>query len=208
MCSTSSTTFYLASSSLAGVAPRTHILAMTFNLPTSPDGRALRFLTQLTSTDGALGMPDADDPTTWYDSRFHRTAFAEASVMGLATTETGIMTAASYRVADGAAGHWVFAGTGLKDGDLFGIRSLHERCPGGASGHETDKRTAQTPPEYVLVAKGTNPDAGGAEIVVREGIGAGGGAVFNVGSISYVPSLLVDDPLSRITRNVLERFLA
>jgi len=172
------------------------------------DGRSLRFLTRLTSTDGPLGMPDDDDPSVWYDSRFHRTAFSEASVMGLATTETGIMTAAPYCVADGAAGHWVFGGTGLHDGDLFGEASLHERCAGGASGHETDKRTAQTPAEYRLLAKGTNPDDGGAEIVVREGIGAGGGAVFNVGSITYVPALLVDDALSRITRNVLERFLA
>jgi N,N-dimethylformamidase len=174
----------------------------------SDDGRSLRFLTQLTSTDGALGMPDADDPSIWYDSRFHRTAFAEAGVMGLATTETGIMTAAPYRVTTGMAGHWAFAGTGLADGELFGTVSLHERCAGGASGHETDKRTARTPPDFVLLAKGTNPDDGGAEIVLREGIGAGGGAVFNVGSITYVPSLLVDEPLSRLTRNVLERFLA
>jgi len=173
----------------------------------SADGRALRFRTQLTSTDGALGMPDAVDPSIWYDSRFHRTAFAEASVMGLATTETGIMTAAPYRVADGTAGHWAFAGTGLRDGDLFGVHSLHERCPGGASGHETDKRTSRTPPGYHLLAKGTNPDDGGAEMVVREGIGPGGGAVFNAGSITYVPSLVVDPPLGRITRNVIERFL-
>lgn len=173
----------------------------------SPDGRSIRFRTQLTSTDGALGMPDAEDPATWYDSRFHRSAFSEASVMGLATTETGIMTAAPYRVAAGAADHWVFAGTGLREGDLFGERSLHERCPGGASGHETDKRTAMTPPGYRLLAKGTNPDDGGAEIVLREGIGTGSGAVFNVGSITYVPALLVDGAISRITRNVLERFL-
>lgn len=128
--------------------------------------------------------------------------------MGLATTETGIMTAAPYRVVPGAADHWIYDGTGLRDGDLFGIRSLHERCAGGASGHETDKRTAQTPDGYVLLAKGTNPDDGGAEIVLREGIGPGGGAVFNAGSITYVPSLIVDEPLGRITRNVLERFLA
>ena len=47
------------------------------------------------------------------------------------------MTAAPYRVVD--AGHWVFAGTGLTNGDVFGQQSLHERIPGGASGHETDK---------------------------------------------------------------------
>ena len=34
------------------------------------------------------------------------------------------------------------------------------------------------------------------------------GAVFSVGSICYPSSLLVDDGVSRVTRNVLERFLA
>jgi N,N-dimethylformamidase len=172
------------------------------------DGRSLRFRTQLTSTDGSLGMRDAADPSTWYDSRFHRSAFAEATVTGLATTEAGIMTAAPYRVADGAGRAWVFAGTGLADGDTFGHVTLHERCPGGASGHETDKRSAQTPEGFMLLAKGMNPDGGGAEMVLREGIGRSAqGSVFNVGSITWVPALLIDEAVSRITRNVLERFL-
>ena len=37
------------------------------------------------------------------------------------------------------AAHWIYTGTGLKEGDLFGQKSLHMRCAGGASGHETDK---------------------------------------------------------------------
>jgi N,N-dimethylformamidase len=190
------------------------------------DGRSMRCLTQLTSTDGSLGMRDARDPATWYDSRFHRTSRPEAAILGLATTETGIMTGAPYRIAAGAAGHWAFRGTGLRDGDVFGETSLHERCSGGASGHETDKRTAMTPSAFQLLAKGLNPDQGGAEIVIREGAevnvadgraqdpaadvaaAEGAGAVFNVGSITWVSSLLVDEAVSAITRNVLERFLA
>ena len=35
-----------------------------------------------------------------------------------------------------------------------------------------------------------------------------GGAVFAAGSITYPASLLVDDAISRITANVLSRFLA
>ena len=35
----------------------------------------------------------------------------------------------------------------------------------------------------------------------------GGGAVFSVGSITYPASLLVDNAVSRITANVLRRFL-
>ena len=113
------------------------------------------------------------------------------------------MTAAPYRVVD--ASHWVFDGTGLNTGDVFGTACLHERCPGGASGHETDKRSAQSPAGTVLLGKGLNPDDGGAEIVFYER--RSGGAVFSVGSITYPASLLVDDAVSRITSNVLKRFL-
>lgn len=113
------------------------------------------------------------------------------------------MTAAPYRVMDEA--HWVFDGTGLHNGDLFGSKTLHERVPGGASGHETDKRSASSPANVRLLAKGINPEDGGAEMVYHEP--GRGGAVFSVGSITWVAALLVDDYVSRITRNVLERLL-
>jgi hypothetical protein len=63
----------------------------------------------------------------------------------------------------------------------------------------------QSPPESLLLAKGLNPDGGGAEMVIREL--EGGGAVFSVGSITYAASLLVDEKVSKITANVLKRFL-
>ena len=62
---------------------------------------------------------------------------SEANLLGVVYTESGVMTAAPYRVV--AADHWVFEGTGLNAGSLFGQASQHERIPGGASGHETDK---------------------------------------------------------------------
>jgi hypothetical protein len=114
------------------------------------------------------------------------------------------MTAAPYRVVD--ASHWVFEDTGLINGDLFGVHSQHERVPGGASGHETDKMTLNSPAGTKLLAKGLNPDNGGAEMVVRET--ASGGAVFSVGSIVWPASLLVDEGVSKVTENVIRRFLA
>jgi N,N-dimethylformamidase len=145
------------------------------------------------------------DPETGreIESRFDRTYESEANLLGVAMTDTGIMTSAPYKVID--ADHWVFAGTGLKNGDTFGANNLQERCPGGASGHETDKMSPSSPPETVLLAKGLNPDDGGAEMVCYEL--ASGGAVFSVGSITYPASLLVDTAVSRITANVLGRFL-
>jgi N,N-dimethylformamidase len=140
---------------------------------------------------------------TGHDSRMHRTYRSPASLLGVVYTEAGGMTSAPYRVVDSS--HWAFAGTGLSEGEEFGAASLHERCPGGASGHETDKMNANTPDGTVLLAKGLNRDNGGAEMVVRAT--PSGGAVFSAGSITWPASILVDPAVSAITRNVLDRFL-
>jgi hypothetical protein len=144
-----------------------------------------------------------DRPGEGIESRFHIYNESEANLLGVAFTGTGIMTSAPYRVVD--ADHWVFEGTGVRNGDVFGEASLHERVPGGASGHETDKITPSSPKNVELIAKGTNIDDGGAEIVVHEP--GHGGMVFSVGSITYPASILVDDVISHVTANVLTRFL-
>jgi hypothetical protein len=139
-----------------------------------------------------------------HESRFHMRCESEANLLGVVFTTAGIMTGAPYRVID--ADHWSLEGTGLKQGDLLGQKNLHRRCPGGASGHETDKRSRSSPSHAHLVAKGLNIDSGGAEIVCFET--PGGGAVYSVGSISYCASLPVDEHVSRVTRNVILRFLS
>lgn len=138
------------------------------------------------------------------ESRFHVRQESEANLLGVVCTEAGIMTAAPYGVVDET--HWVFAGTGLRNGDTFGERSLHMRVPGGASGHETDKISASSPRNVRLLAKGLNPDEGGGQITYYDT--PSGGAVYSVGSIAYPSSILVDGAVSRITANVLSRFLA
>jgi N,N-dimethylformamidase beta subunit-like, C-terminal len=166
------------------------------------DDATLRFKTYLPSEGGELGFTD---PATggYIESRMHRTVESEANLLGLVTTDAGIMTGAPYRVRD--ADHWAFEGTWLRNGDVFGEKSLHERCHGGASGHETDKMSPSSPANARLLAKGLNPDDGGGEIVHYET--ESGGAVFSVGSITWPASLLVDAAISKITSNVLNRFL-
>lgn len=137
-----------------------------------------------------------------YESRFDKRCESEANLLGVAFSFPGIMTAAPYRAID--AGHWCFEGTGLRNGDVFGEKSLHQRVPGGASGHETDKTTRQSPANVRVLARGLNPDGGGAEIVQFDT--PGGGAVFSVGSITWPACVLVDEAVSRITENVLRRF--
>ncbi len=139
-----------------------------------------------------------------YESRFHMRVESEANLLGVVFTDTGIMTGAPYRAIDSA--HWAFAGTSLENGNLFGQSSLHMRCPGGASGHETDKVSPSSPTNVVRLAKGTNIDEGGAELAYYET--PSGGAVFSVGSIAWPSAILVDDNVSRMTANVLRQFLS
>ncbi|MBC8356158.1 MAG: carboxypeptidase regulatory-like domain-containing protein [Planctomycetes bacterium] len=137
-----------------------------------------------------------------YESRFHLRQESEANLLGVVYDERGIMTAAPYEVVDDS--HWVFEGTGLANGDTFGHESQHQRIPGGASGHETDKISPSSPPDTKLLARGLNPGEGGAHMVIHEP--GNGAAVFSAGSINWPSSLLVDEQVSKITANVVRRF--
>jgi hypothetical protein len=138
-----------------------------------------------------------------YESRFHSQVESEASLLGVVYSDPGAMTSAPYEVLNPE--HWIFAGTGLARGDLLGTKILHQRYGDGASGHETDKISPSSPKNIVLLARGKNPDRGGADLVYFET--GGGGAVFSAGSITYPTALLCDPPTATITANVLHRFL-
>ena len=56
------------------------------------------------------------------------------------------------------------------------------------------------------LAKGLNPDEGGAHMVHYEI--DNDDQVFSTGSITWVSSVLVDNKVPQITANVLERFLS
>jgi hypothetical protein len=118
-------------------------------------------------------------------------------------TDAGAMTVAPYEVVQ--PDHWVFAGTELRRGDRFGLKTLHERYGDGASGHETDKISPSSPAHAELLARGLNPNEGGAHMVYFST--PTGGAVFSVGSITFASALLCDAVCSRITANVFKRFL-
>lgn len=157
--------------------------------------------------DDTMVVHNGDSRDLWspgygVESRFARRQESEANLLGVVFDDKGVMTGAPYRVVDDS--HWAYAGTGLKNGNLFGEKCLHMRCAGGASGHETDKISASSPPGTRLLAKGLNPDQGGAEMVHLETPSSG--AVFSVGSICWPSSLPVDEAVSTITANVLRRF--
>jgi len=146
---------------------------------------------------------EAIDGKAEIESRFHARHESEANLLGVVFTFPGIMTSAPYQVED--ASHWCFEGTGLKNGDIFGTKSLHMRVPGGASGHETDKISKSSPDNVKLLAKGQNPGDGGAHIVHFDT--PSGGEVFSVGSITWPASILVDEPVAQITANVIRHMV-
>ena len=128
---------------------------------------------------------------------------SEANLLGVEYTHSGFQSGAPYRILNSS--HWVFEGTGLEEGNRFGHRSLHERCPGGASAHELDKISGNSPQNIVHLAKGENPDDSGGDMTVYET--PSGGAVFAAGSFCWTLSIPIDDGVSAITANVLRRFL-
>ncbi len=172
-------------------------------------GNGLNCEVELTSDDAML-VRNGSITDLWpagmdgKESRFAMRHESEANLLGVVFTPAGAMTGAPYRVIE--ATHWAFAGTDLREGDIFGEKCLHQRCPGGASGHETDKISPSSPANVLRLAKGMNPNDGGADMVIFDT--PNGGSVFSAGSISYPASLPVDKNVSRITANVLKRFLS
>jgi N,N-dimethylformamidase len=139
-------------------------------------------------------------PGALMPSRFGLRHELESTLLGVGVTLTGMGSGAPYTVVDSADP--IFAGTSLADGEQFGQGFLAMRCPGGASGHETDKRDAGTPPGARLLAIGVNADAGGAEFVTYTT--PSGGRVYSVGSINWTTSMIVDSAIATITRNMLD----
>ena len=131
------------------------------------------------------------------------------------------------------ASHWVFAGTGLRDGETFGERTqpplVGYECDGAplahfdeASGAATlagDAPRFGTPASFELLAAAPL-SALWDELPPREGFAAGegvhaatmgihtpGGTVFAAGTTDWAQALAQDGRVTRITRNVIERLI-
>jgi hypothetical protein len=147
----------------------------------------------------------------------------ERSVLGVATERCGAVGSA-YEVV--AAGHPLFAGTGLSAADpFFGQIGLNTGFGNGkASAWEVDTRDgpgatwipsdcatedrpvplSDLPSGLIVLARGQHDGVGpGAEMVYYDH--PGGGFVFSVGSITFGGSLVVDPKIQQLMRNVLAK---
>jgi len=125
----------------------------------------------------------------------------EAGTLGVAYTSAQYCTSAPVRVLE--AGHWIYEGTGLANGDTFGADGEPGSCGEGVSGWEMDRMNAATPVGTVLLGVGTNGGDLGAHVTWYDH--AGGGGVFSGSSINWTRSLVVDDAMTQMVRNVLDR---
>lgn len=123
----------------------------------------------------------------------------ESSWIGVAYNKLGYATYMPYKVQN--ANHWIFRNTGLSNGDTFGASGVNGR---GASGGETDKVTRYSPKNLVRLAKGTNPNNGGADMIYY--YTQYGGGVFSVGSLTFTGAINTDTKVSQILKNVLNHY--
>jgi len=165
---------------------------------------------------------DDDGGQRCVSESFDASAEDESALLGVRYDERGYGTCAPYRAL--RTKHWAFDSTGLREGDCFATDSLsrdtdepndsHDgKLPGmgtqghlhgrGGSGWETDKLSGTAPKNTVLLAKGKNPDSGGADMIAYET--STGGGVFSASSVTFGGCLLIDPVSSRIVRNVLRR---
>jgi len=116
------------------------------------------------------------------------------------------ITAARYRgytVTD--ASHWVFANTGLSNGDVFGAGTSVDDA---ILGYETDAVGDGTPPSFISLATADLTDwgPGGQAGNATMGIYRRNGTVFTAGTVNWAGGLHLDGtvtPVDRITRNLL-----
>ena len=99
-----------------------------------------------------------------YESRFHMRVESEANLLGVVFTETGIMTGAPFRVLDAA--HWAFAGTGLRTATSSARRACTAAVPAALRATRPTRSRPARRRTSVCLAKGTNIDDGGAELIV------------------------------------------
>lgn len=119
---------------------------------------------------------------------------SEAALLG--SSYCGMVEAAPYQVTN--ATHFLFKGCALKNGDLFGEKGI-DGLP--ICGDETDRMNKLSPKNTVMLAKGTNKDNLGGEIVY---IPRGEFATLNTSAITSGSGLGTDKVFTTLIRNFMD----
>ncbi len=122
-------------------------------------------------------------------------------------------TPVGYRVQH--AEHWIFAGTGLCDGDVFGGSLVGYECDGAEFDRADLARGVPvrptgrdgTPPDFLILGVGDVAPRGWGlgNRAATMGLRTDGGTVFTAGTTDWARLLATSPEVDRITRNVLDR---
>ena len=174
------------------------------------------------SLDPLLGVNDSLVTTYWWNAPVF---WPENTFLGASSRSGGFVNHSAILPRSQGYGdyavfntpHWVFEGTGLKEGDEIGWTA-------GIAGYEVDGATYQwqeglpivdggygTPRNYTIL--GVTPASDGTGHITGHGtMGimtfSGGGRVFNAASTNWVNGLFADSIVKRITQNVLDAFIS
>ena len=138
----------------------------------------------------------------WYQPYLHR---PETLLTGVRYVGGVIDPAAGFQYTVADAGHWVFANTGLANGDTFG---LYDNGALSVVGGETDSLAPDSPSNLQVLASIPVADGGNLSTIGLFSPAANAGTVFTVGTIDWALGLSQDDSwnvMDQITRNVLIR---
>lgn len=119
---------------------------------------------------------------------------SEASLLGSAYC--GMVEAAPYQVIN--AGHFLFNGCAVKEGDIFGKKGI-DGLP--ICGDETDKLNRFSPKNAVVLAKGTNLNNLGGEIVYFQ---RGKYGSLNTSAITSGAGLGIDPVFTKLISNFMK----
>jgi hypothetical protein len=122
----------------------------------------------------------------------------EAKYWGNAYSDAGYKSYCTYKIQN--ANHWLFNNCSVKNGDEFGKYGIDFR---GLSGDEMDKINDNTPKNALLLAKGTNPNDGGGDIVIIENKN---NAILSFGSIACGSGLNKDVVFTQMIQNFIQKY--
>ena len=123
----------------------------------------------------------------------------EERLLGIRYTKAGIHTFSPYKIQ--LPMHWLFENINLPSDSIFGKRGLNG-LP--LSGIETDKTTIFTSYNVDILAKGMNPENGGAEFIYKKHNNNNG--VLSTGSINSGAGLGYDYVFTQIIINFISKY--
>lgn len=177
------------------------------------NGRRIMYCYKETEAGAGRLDPVRDDPrkvtVRWYESPVNRPETKLTGVSyqyGAGWWNDPIVPSARYRgytVVNSS--HWVLAGSGLSNGDIFGQGTSVDDA---ILGYETDATGTGTPENFIELASDDLGDwgPGGQAGRATMGIYRRGGLVFTAGTVNWAGGLRLDGtatPVDRITRNLL-----